>query len=444
MKKLKHTPVLLIMFFIPTLICAQSGWFRLTPTGQINQNLINIEIINENNFYILADSGYFVKTNDGGLNISSTQLNFTPKAISFINSSTGYASCRDILYKTINGGLNWDTIYRYVPNMQTAYCDMSIVKFYSENFGYIYINESVPLVNEGSYMFTTNGGLNWSKSASTYSAGTSSGWTTASVPGIKIFPNGIGFKISYSATGNFGHITSEQYGFTKTTNFGVNWIDIMPNTGVTRISKIDFLNSSIGYAISDSEKILKTNDGGTTWNFINLTPENSGSNFFMIDAANGYLHNAYNEYYRTTDGCQSWNLQTVNMTGSQQIGEISFLNPQIGYIVGKSGQIFKTTTGGTVFVNGNSQTIDSYFLSQNYPNPFNPETKIKFSIPKNGFVKFIVYDLLGREVEELVNEFKQQGSYYVTFNGANLSSGIYFYKLITNDFVETKKMILVK
>jgi hypothetical protein len=92
----------------------------------------------------------------------------------------------------------------------------------------------------------------------------------------------------------------------------------------------------------------------------------------------------------------------------------------------------------------NSELADKYSLSQNYPNPFNPETKIQFSIPKNGFVKIIVYDLLGREVNELVNEFKQQGSYGVSFNGANLSSGIYFYKLITDDFVETKKMILVK
>jgi hypothetical protein len=445
MKTLKFTPVLLFVLLLSNFSYSQTGWQRLNQNNSITQNLLNIEILDGNNFYLLADSGYFMKSLDGGLNILSRRLNFTPSAISFININTGYASCKDILYKTINGGLDWDTLYRYFPNMQSAYCDMSILKFTSENFGYFYINENVPLVNEGCYMVTTNGGLNWIKAASTYSAGTSSGWSTSSVLGINIFSNGNGFSASYGATGSFGHITSEQYGFAKTTNYGVNWIDVMPSTNVTRIANIDFINSSLGYAISDSNKILKTNDGGFTWNFINFTPQNSGSKFFMIDGNNGYLHNAYNEYYRTTDGCQTWNLQTVNMNGSQQIGEIAFLNPQIGYIVGKQGQIFKTTTGGNVSIgNLNSELADKYSLSQNYPNPFNPETKIQFSIPKNGLVRIVVYDLLGREAMELVNEFKQQGSYNISFNGANLSSGIYFYKLITDDFVETKKMILTK
>lgn len=444
MKKLKLTPVLLFVLLLSNFSFSQTGWQRLNLNNSITQNLLNIEILDANNFYLLADSGYFMKSLDGGLNISQTRLNFTPSSISFINLNTGYASCRNILYKTINGGVTWDSLYNYIPNMQSAYCDMRIVKFYSENFGYIYINESVPLVNNGAYKVTTNGGLTWTNAALTYNSGTSSGWSAASVLGIDLYSNGSGFKASYGSSGSFGHITSEQYGFGKTTNYGANWIDIMPNTNVTRIANVDFINSNLGYAVSDSGRILKTNDGGTTWNFISQEPQNSGSNFFMIDGDNGYFHNAYDKYYRTTDGCQSWNLQTVAMIGSQQIGEISFLNPQLGFIVGKQGQIFKTTSGGNVFVNGNSETINNYSLSQNYPNPFNPETKIQFSIPKNGLVKIVVYDLLGQEVKELVNEFKQQGSYGVSFNGANLSSGIYFYKMITDDFVETKKMILVK
>ena len=90
-------------------------------------------------------------------------------------------------------------------------------------------------------------------------------------------------------------------------------------------------------------------------------------------------------------------------------------------------------------------TVPSKFaLMQNYPNPFNPVTNVKFDLPKATNVQMIIYNSMGQEVKSLVNEFKQAGSYSVDFNASNLSSGIYFYKLITSDFVETKKMTLVK
>ncbi len=91
-----------------------------------------------------------------------------------------------------------------------------------------------------------------------------------------------------------------------------------------------------------------------------------------------------------------------------------------------------------------SQVPKEYKLSQNYPNPFNPVTKINFAIPKSGFVTMKVYDMLGREVVKLVNENKTAGNYSVDFNASNLTSGVYFYRLEVNGFVDTKKMMLVK
>jgi hypothetical protein len=94
-----------------------------------------------------------------------------------------------------------------------------------------------------------------------------------------------------------------------------------------------------------------------------------------------------------------------------------------------------------------------YSLHQNYPNPFNPFTKIKFDIPvgtrRGVFVHVKVYNLLGREVATLVNEQLKPGTYEVewpapTGDGSNFASGVYFYKLISGDFVETKKMVLIK
>jgi hypothetical protein len=88
--------------------------------------------------------------------------------------------------------------------------------------------------------------------------------------------------------------------------------------------------------------------------------------------------------------------------------------------------------------------ITTYTLEQNYPNPFNPTTVINYQIPKDGLVTLKVYDVLGREIITLVNEDKKAGSYNYKFDASKLSSGVYFYKITANDFVQSKKMILLK
>lgn len=95
-------------------------------------------------------------------------------------------------------------------------------------------------------------------------------------------------------------------------------------------------------------------------------------------------------------------------------------------------------------IQNNNVVADNYSLSQNYPNPFNPSTTINFSIPKSEYVTLKVYDIMGKEVATLVNSQMNMGSYGVDFNAANLSSGIYFYKLISGSFTEVKKMTLIK
>jgi plastocyanin len=91
---------------------------------------------------------------------------------------------------------------------------------------------------------------------------------------------------------------------------------------------------------------------------------------------------------------------------------------------------------------------DAFSLAQNYPNPFNPTTKINFSIPKSGYVSLKVYDILGNEVSDLVNQNLTTGTYTVDFNaaanGVAISSGVYFYRLQAADFTAVRKMYLVK
>ena len=92
-----------------------------------------------------------------------------------------------------------------------------------------------------------------------------------------------------------------------------------------------------------------------------------------------------------------------------------------------------------------SSGIPSRFtLYQNYPNPFNPTTTIKYNLPKQSFVTLKVYNILGEEVAVLVNGVKQAGSYSVVFNASSLSSGVYIYTLATDEFVSSKKMLVIK
>jgi hypothetical protein len=85
-----------------------------------------------------------------------------------------------------------------------------------------------------------------------------------------------------------------------------------------------------------------------------------------------------------------------------------------------------------------------YALKQNYPNPFNPSTKIKYSIPQSSNVVLKVFDILGNEIETLVNEEKSVGIYEVQFDATGISSGVYFYTLTAGNFVENKKMVLLR
>ncbi len=94
--------------------------------------------------------------------------------------------------------------------------------------------------------------------------------------------------------------------------------------------------------------------------------------------------------------------------------------------------------------NINSEIPSSFSLSQNYPNPFNPTATIKFTVAKLSKVKIVVYDVMGREVQTLVNEMLQPGTYETSFDGSQFTSGVYFYKLETNGFSETKKMLMIK
>ncbi|HAX49541.1 MAG TPA: hypothetical protein DCX92_11210, partial [Bacteroidetes bacterium] len=180
----------------------------------------------------------------------------------------------------------------------------------------------------------------------------------------------------------------------------------------------------------------KSTDNGVNWTAyspVNYSASNLDTFSFVIP---GSSNGTYVQYYFAA--------QDIALPTSK----ISTL-PSGGSGINPPGTTAPSTafqyTVGLVGIEPISNEIPNVFkLYTNYPNPFNPVTKIKFDIAKNTNAKIQVYDILGRVVETLVNGELKAGRYEVDFDGYSLSSGVYFYKLITNDFVDTKRMLMVK
>ncbi len=164
----------------------------------------------------------------------------------------------------------------------------------------------------------------------------------------------------------------------------------------------------------------------------------------FTDSNNGTTVGDNGTILRTTDGGTTWNSQISGTTNN--LNSVSFIDSDNGTAVGYDGTILRTTNGGVSFVEEEEieEIPNEYALSQNYRNPFNPSTNIKYSIPQTSKVVIKVFDILGNEIETLINEEKPIGSYEVNLEANDLPSGIYFYRLQAGNFIQTKKMVLLR
>jgi len=177
----------------------------------------------------------------------------------------------------------------------------------------------------------------------------------------------------------------------------------------------------------------------------------AGMKWINLLTDTGYYHNANLVYEATV------NLQVGQTGGDFPIGYLVTVN-SIDMLKFLNDQDFDQQLAGSdtsmnhmVKVIGASSIeerlsdVPSEFeLSQNYPNPFNPSTSFTYSLKQSGDVQISIYDAVGKEVKSIVNGFREAGSYQVTFEAQNFASGIYYYRIITSDFIQTNKMILLK
>ena len=190
----------------------------------------------------------------------------------------------------------------------------------------------------------------------------------------------------------------------------------------------------------DTNWTIYTNPFPDSYLISNIEIDESGNKWIIVGGFGGFN-------LRKFDGS---NWEVIDTSGSS----LSSANGMLMCItidesdnkwIGTWGGLFVFNEGGIVSVEENlSVHPTEYNLFQNYPNPFNPTTIIKYSIPKLSFITIKIYDVLGSEVATLVNEEKSVGIYELTCNAENLPSGVYFYRLQAGDFVQTRKMLLLK
>jgi hypothetical protein len=254
---------------------------------------------------------------------------------------------------------------------------------------------SDPFTTLGNWTLSSTGTVPWALQTSAYGSMT--------MPSTAVLPY-MSCNVDAAGSGNTSNAVA-----TLTT--GIN---------CTNISDIVLTFDNDWYALSSSDQAIVdySVNGGTNW--VNLATWNTSHRNESVNLPITGATNAPNLKIRFTCIQPSWDwwwaIDNVTITGYYSVLGISdpkYSNPE-------------------------------YKLSQNYPNPFNPTTQIKYSVKTNGLVTLKVYNMLGKEVTTLVNEVKTAGSHTVDFNGANLPSGTYIYKMESNGFTDVKKMILVK
>jgi photosystem II stability/assembly factor-like uncharacterized protein len=395
--------------------------------------------------------------------------------IFFIDSSRGWLSHNSTgIAKTTDGGFTWDTVSFHDSTFTTSY---NGVYFINQNTGWA-VGGAVQIRK------TINGGLSWFKQYSAPVVGV--------LNSVYFFDESTGFAIGRK-TANLNSFIE------RTSNGGGSWAEIMATTANgNELNDQYWFNSNTGW-ICGSNVLLKTTNGGFNWTnyYSNIPPTSNGSNtlygIYFVNQQTGWI-GAGNidskNIYKTTNGGLNWVFQNnpAAYYTFPQINDLKFLTPDSGWAINGStaaGAIMFTTNGGNnwiieegsnywfdcityfqrhkawcgssggrvwytylrsnpVGISGNNSAPLSYALYQNSPNPFNPVTTIKFSIPNNSQVKLSVFDVTGREIEQLLNTELTPGEYRYQFNASNYSSGIYIYRLETAGFTETRKMILIK
>jgi photosystem II stability/assembly factor-like uncharacterized protein len=402
-------------------------------------------------------SGTYLRTTNGGINwiynkIAGTE-NFRSDWIYAKDINTAYIVTGKVgstghtgIYKTTDGGLTWQ---KHPTAFLNSFWEICYIHFFDESNG-VAIGQPKSYTDDYYEIYTTsNDGVDWVR-----------------VPDANIPPVNPVAYVSYPGMSAYGDCiwvptvtNSPNLGnprIFKSTDKGYTWsvteIDLPNSSNKQYWLGLAFENETTGILTtchtSSTEAIIKkTTDGGETWFDITKPLDLIVANSICVipGLAGGYVVaggvNDGTAY--TVDGGDSWSL-----IDTKPNYVLTFFSNEIGWSIEYPVDRICKYIGPAIISSIDEKQLDElpteFIISQNYPNPFNPSTTFRYSIPTQSKVVIKVYDILGNEIATLIDEEKPVGTYELTWNAANLSSGIYFYQLKAGDYVIAKKMILLK
>jgi len=317
-----------------------------------------------------------------------------------------------IFLSTNNGG-SWNAVNNGITVMSIGHLAVSGANVLAAQSGYT-----------GLYRTTNNGG----------------NWVPYGLTGLAVVSLGVSGNNVYAGTLN-GTVPGVYY----SANNGADWTPIGLTTVLVNCFAIS--GTKVFAGCSGGKVYLTTNNGGN-WTLVNsgllsnmeiATLELIGSDLFAgIENSNP----SYGVYYLSNNGT-TW---IPKNDGFSQTPPVQSFFITSNYIfAGTGSQVWRRNLSEFIGIKQISEVVPAkYSLSQNYPNPFNPTTNIKFNVAKLSSVKIAVFDVMGREVQTLVNESLKPGTYEASFDASSLNSGVYFYKITAGDFSKTKKMLMIK
>mgnify|MGYP001056069550 CR=1 FL=1 len=239
-------------------------------------------------------------------------------------------------------------------------------------------------------------------------------------------------------------VGTSDFAIYRSTDNGITWNSASNGITTMDVNTIVIKSSTTLFCGTFGGGVFKSTNNGDSWISVNndLTDNQI---YDLVVAKNGTLYAATpTGIFSSTNNGDNWYNITTDVK-SEFFTTLSFDNQGFLYAGTLSGEIFKTISPLTSTIQRPNEDIPKlYNLSQNYPNPFNPTTKIEFVIPLSNNVSLKVFDINGREVLTLFEGYLNAGKYSFTLNKNNLASGTYYYQLISGDFKETKKIVLLK
>jgi len=403
--------VILILNISLIKILPQSSW---QPLGLSGNRIYTIVQDSSGNIYAGMGQGIAkIKPDNTIQNLPTTSNFFEIQKMIFCPATNLLIASQDLgLIRSKDGGDSWEII----PNLSIPY---GLFFLAINSMGTCYASN----ISTG-MLRSTDGGITWD-SVSNVNGG---------FAGLFISKAGNIFAATTS-----GLIRSKNNGQTWDTlhsflyfpyQFGSN-----PVTGTLFIGVDDISN------ISSRALTFRSTDEGDTWTLVDTTGTNIDA---IYGAPNGYMFAGKGEVYRSINDGLTWSKFGTGLPTNNTM--------QIEALVERNGILYagdrvwglysiSTTPTG---IRNEKHSDPSFRLNQNYPNPFNPTTTINYSLAKEGSVKLTVYNSIGSKVATIVNENKPVGNYSVQFNGSNLPSGIYLYRLESGNYNATKKFILLK